>query len=81
MSIITEEMAIEYHRCSLYKEYIEQLQISEKNEGDEFMKSLRCSTIYVPDTKEVTEKYRKQAADQGIDSESIDRYMPVTDDK
>ena len=40
MSVITEEMAIEYHKCSLYKEYIEQLQISEKNERDEFIKSL-----------------------------------------
>jgi len=76
MSIITEEMAIEYHRCSLYKEYIEQLQISEKNEGDEFMKSLRCSNIYVPNTAEVTEKYRKLALDQGIDKDWIDRYMP-----
>lgn len=78
MSIITEEMAIEYHRCSLYKEYIEQLQISEKNAGDEFMKSLRCSNIYVPEPDEVTEKYRKQAAEQGIDPAWIDRYMPVT---
>ena len=76
MSIITEEMAIEYHKCSLYKEYIEQLKISEKNEGDEFMQSLRCSNIYVPDTKEVTEKYRKQAAEQGIDAEWIEKYMP-----
>ena len=65
MSMITEEMAIEYHKCSLYKEYIEQLQISEKNEGDGFIQSLRCSNIYVPDTKEVTEKYRKQALEQG----------------
>ena len=62
---------------SLYKEYIEQLQISEKNEGDEFMQSLRCSNIYVPDTKEVTEKYRKQAAEQGIDAEWIEKYMPA----
>ena len=76
MSMITEEMAIEYHKCSLYKEYIEQLQISEKNEGDGFIQSLRCSNIYVPDTKEVTEKYRKQALEQGIDIEWIDRYMP-----
>ena len=81
MSVITEEMAIEYHKCSLYKEYIEQLQISEKNERDEFIKSLRCSNIYVPDTREVTEKYRKQAAEQGIYSEWIDRYMPVIADK
>lgn len=35
-----------------------------------------CSNIYVPGTKEVTEKYRKQAAEQGIESEWIDRYMP-----
>ncbi len=76
MSMITEEMAIEYHKCSLYKEYIEQLRISEKNEGDGFIQSLRCSNIYVPDTKEVTEKYRKQALEQGIDIEWIDRYMP-----
>ena len=77
MGIITEEMAIEYHRCKLYAEYIEQLQVSERNEGDEFMKSLRCSNIYVPDTKEVTEKYRKEAADQGIDPEWINRFMPI----
>ena len=37
MSVIAEEMAAEYHKCSLYKEYIEQLQVSEKNGGDEFM--------------------------------------------
>lgn len=77
MSIITEEMAIEYHKCRLYKEYIEHLQISEKNEGDEFMQSLRCSNIYVPDIKEVTEKYRKQATEQGIDPEWIEKYMPA----
>ena len=76
MSMITEEMAIEYHKCSLYKEYIEQLQVSEKNSTDEFMKSLRCSNIYVPEPKEVTEKYRKQAEEQGIDKEWIERYMP-----
>ena len=76
MSVITEEMAAEYHKCSLYKEYIEQLQVSEKNGGDEFMQSLRCSNIYVPDPKEVTEKYRKQAMDQGLDSEWIDKYIP-----
>ena len=81
MSVITEEMAIEYHKSSLYKEYIEQLQISEKNEGDEFMKSLRCSNIYVPDIREVTEKYRKQAVEQGIDSAWIDRYMPLISEK
>ncbi len=33
----------------------------------------------LPDTKEVTEKYRKKAMEQGIDSDWIDRYMPVTD--
>ncbi|MBO6147303.1 MAG: hypothetical protein J6O70_07000 [Lachnospiraceae bacterium] len=76
MSIITEEMAVEYHKCSLYKDYIEQLQISEKNAGDEFMQSLRCSNIYVPDPKEVTEKYRKMAQDQGIDNDWIDKFMP-----
>ena len=77
MSRITEEMAAEYHKCSMYKEYIEQLQISERNEGDEFMQSLRCSNIYVPGVGEVTEKYRKQAEEQGIDSEWIERYMPA----
>ena len=79
MSIITEEMATEYHKCSLYKEYIEQLRISEKNESDEFMQSLRCSNIYVPDTEEVTDKYRKQAEELGIDREWIEKYMPATD--
>ena len=55
----------------------EQLKISEKNESDEFMQSLRCSNIYVPDIKEVTEKYRKQAAELGIDKEWIEKYMPA----
>ena len=41
------------------------------------MQSLRCSNIYVPDTKEVTEKYRKQATEQGIDAEWIEKYMPA----
>ncbi|MCR5775701.1 MAG: hypothetical protein K6G42_11515 [Lachnospiraceae bacterium] len=77
MGLITEEMAREYHRCNLYKEYIEQLQISEKNNDDEFMQSLRCSNIYVPDPKEVTEKYRKQAAEQGIDEAWIEKFMPI----
>lgn len=77
MSLITEEMALEYHRCRIYKEYIEQLQISEKNEKDEFMSSLRCSTVYVPTPKEVTEKYRKEAIEQGVDTEWIDRFMPM----
>ena len=76
MSLITEEMALEYHRCRIYKEYIEQLQVSEKNEKDEFMNSLRCSTVYVPTPGEVTEKYRKEAMEQGIDREWIDRFMP-----
>ncbi|MBO4374900.1 MAG: hypothetical protein J5829_07315 [Lachnospiraceae bacterium] len=76
MSLITEEMALEYHRCRIYKDYIEQLQISEKNEKDEFMNSLRCSTVYVPTPAEVTEKYRKEAMEQGIDREWIDRFMP-----
>ena len=53
----------------------------EKNEGDEFIQSLRCSNIYVPDTKEVTEKYRKQATDQGIDTEWIEKYMPAVGEK
>ncbi len=76
MGLITEEMAIEYHRCSLYAKYIEQLQISERNAGSDFIQSLRCSNIYVPDPKEVTEKYRKLAEEQGIDREWIERYMP-----
>ena len=76
MSRITEEMAIEYHKCSLYKEYIEQLQVSERNSDDEFMKSLRCSNIYLPEPEEVTDKYRKQAQEQGIDQEWIDKYIP-----
>ena len=76
MSMISEDMALEYHKCSLYKEYIEQLQISEKNEKDEFIQSLRCSNIYVPDIKEVTEKYRKRAIEQGIENEWIEKYMP-----
>lgn len=78
MSMITEEMAVEYHKCSLYKEYIEQLQVSEKNAGDEFMKSLRCSNIYVPEPNEVTEKYRKLAAEQGLEEEWINKFMPLT---
>ena len=77
MSLITEEMAVEYHRCSLYKEYIEQLQVSEKNAGDEFMKSLRCSNIYVPEPNEVTEKYRKLAVEQDLDEEWINIFMPL----
>ena len=31
-SLITEEMAREYARCSLYTEFIKQLQNSERNE-------------------------------------------------
>ncbi len=77
MGFITEEMALEYHKCRIYKEYIDQLQISEKNEKDEFMNSLRCSTVYVPSPKEVNEKYRREACEQGVDQEWIDRYMPV----
>ncbi|MCR5650017.1 MAG: hypothetical protein K6F86_02410 [Lachnospiraceae bacterium] len=76
MGLITEEMALEYHRCRIYKEYIEQLQISERNMNDDFMNSVRCSTVYVPTPDEVTGKYRKEAMDQGIDPEWIDRYMP-----
>ena len=77
MGLITEEMALEYHRCRIYKEYIEQLQISERNEKDEFMNSLRCSTVFVPTPAEVNEKYRKEAEEQGVDQEWIDRYMPL----
>ena len=57
MGRITEEMALEYHKCRIYKEFIEQLRISEKNEKDGFMNSLRCSTIYIPTPDEITEKY------------------------
>jgi len=81
MGLITEEMALEYHRCRIYKDYIEQLQISEKNENDSFMNSLRCSTVYVPSPAEVNEKYRKEATEQGIDPDWIERFMPRIEEK
>ncbi|MBR1876948.1 MAG: hypothetical protein IJ805_07565 [Lachnospiraceae bacterium] len=40
------------------------------------MNSLRCSTVYVPSPAEVTEKYRKEATEQGIDPDWIERFMP-----
>ncbi len=80
MERITEEMALEYHKCRIYKEFIEQLRISEKNEKDGFMNSLRCSTIYIPTPDEITEKYRKEAMEQGVEQDWIDRYMPVKND-
>ncbi|MCR5748058.1 MAG: hypothetical protein K6G03_10155 [Lachnospiraceae bacterium] len=76
MSLITEEMALEYHKCNLYREFIEQLQISEKNATNEFMDSLRCSNIYVPKPEEVVEKYRKEAEEMGIEKEWINKYFP-----
>ncbi len=45
------------------------------------MNSLRCSTVYVPSTAEVTEKYRKEATEQGIDPEWIEKFMPRIEEK
>lgn len=75
-SLITEEMAREYARCSLYTEFIKQLQNSERNESDEFMQSLRCSTIYIPKPREVVEDFRQKATEEGLSQDWIDRFMP-----
>ncbi len=77
-SIITEEMANEYAKCSLYAEFIKQLQTSERNAQDEFMQSLGCcSSIYVPKPWEIVKDFRKKAADQGLDAAWIDKFMPA----